>query len=551
MFRSPRLLPAVLCVLGVSLPAVARAQSSFLGKPLNVWRKQLSSGDSGVRRSAAFALGRLGGEAYQAVPELAACLQKDTDAGVRDMAATALGDIAASSPVGGLDVWKEAGAALEKALADRDPRVRRSAAYALGSLGKHGAPAAAALKRALGDRESAAVRQNAAWALGRLGDPAGAPGVDPLCDLLRDGDALVRRDAAGALGALGRNAARKAVPPLLALVKSERDEVARKTALDALAHLAGPEHRGSADTLYPLLDSQDPEEARAAAFILGNMGGETATKALPVLRGTLRDEDPVLQAMAAASLANVGPPAAPAVPELTRALGRGRDPTVRRNAALALGHIGEAARDAVPALARALGPTEPLMVRRHAAEALGQLRYPINEPAVPAILDVVRRDTDDPMVRQRCIWALFGLQEIERVGADRVLEAVLEEKAVESTLVRYDAARLLAYQLRDRAPDRTVDVLLHMLGNTELLVFNRTDAQVTGAGTESSRGQSDVRANLGGDARYMAALALGRLGAKAAKRDDVARALRAAAKDKDARLSEDAKTALKALGLAP
>jgi HEAT repeat protein len=582
MFRSRRLLPAALCVLGLGLPA-ARAQSSFLGKPLKVWRNELASRDSGVRRSAAFALGRMGGEAYQAAPDLVARLQKDTDAGVRDMAATALGDIAASSPGGGLDVWDKAGAALEKALSDPDPRVRRSAAYALGSFGSHAAPAAAALKRALRDRDSPAVRQNAAWALGRLGDPAGAAGVDPLCDLLRDDDALVRRDAAGALGALGRSAAprgvspdaegpagqpgapggsaaQKAVSPLLALVKVERDEVVRKTALDALAHLAGPEHRGSAGTLYPMLDSQDPEEARAAALILGRMGGAPAKKALPVLRRTLQDEDPELQALAAASLANVGPAAADAVPDLARALGRDRDTTVRRNAALALGHIGDVlgggvpdkVKEAVPALVGALRLSEPAVIRQYAAQTLSQIRYPANEAAVPALLVAIRKDTE-PRVRQFCIHALFHYPDIERIKADQVLAAVLDETSPDPRfqLARYTAARLLAVSLHERAPDQTADVLLHMLNNKGLLIFNGTNASVAGAGNESSRGQSDVRDSLGGDARYLAAEALGHLRAKAAKRPDVVSALREAARDKDDMLREEAKKALKDLGLAP
>src|SRR5205807_1642508 len=133
---------------------------------------------------------------------------------------------------------------------DPSPNVRRSAAYALGAFGPQAAPALPALRKALGRRGGAAredaawagVRQNAAWAIGRLGK-AGGDGAEDVGRLLTDKDALVRRDAAGALGALGKQAGQAGVRPLLALFKTERDEVVRKAALDALSGLAGPDHR--------------------------------------------------------------------------------------------------------------------------------------------------------------------------------------------------------------------------------------------------------------------------------------------------------------------
>jgi hypothetical protein len=89
-----------------------------------------------------------------------------------------------------------------------------------------------------------------------------------------------------------------------------------------------------------------------------------------------------------------------------------------------------------------------------------------------------------------------------------------------------------------------------MLNNKGLLIFNGTNASVAGAGNESARGQSNVRDSLGGDARFLAAEALGYLGAKAVKRPDVVSALREAARDKDDMLREEAKNALTRLKLA-
>src|SRR5262249_16611868 len=149
--------------------------------------------------------------------------------------------------------------------------------------------------------------------------------------------------------------------------------------------------------------------------------------------------------------------------------------------------------------------------------------------------------------RQRCVWALFDENALKQPGAVEALTATLDETAEnEAMLARYDAARLLAQGLGERAPDKVIDVLLQMLRNEELKVYNRTDATI-GSGGEASAGGSDVRANLGGDARYMAATALGYLGAKARK-DEVLRALREAAKSTDSKLRQTAEKALKDIG---
>jgi HEAT repeat protein len=175
------------------------------------------------------------------------------------------------------------------------------------------------------------------------------------------------------------------------------------------------------------------------------------------------------------------------------------------------------------------------------------MRYPANEEAIPAALEAIRKDSD-PTVRQRCVWALFALKDQERFGADKVLAEVLETKDESGVMVRYDSARCLAFAMGPRAPARTADVLLHMLRNRDLLVYNRTDAKVEGSGSEATRGQSGVAQNLGGDARFMAAEALGWLKESAAKREDVLKALREATKDKDEKLRDKAEKALKELG---
>ncbi len=544
------LLLAAGCFVVLSVSTVHAGTSLFLGKTMDTWRRELSSPDASVRRSAAFALGRMAEEGRGAVPQLVRRMQEDTDAGVRDMAASAIGDIARALRDNNAAVWQKSGGTLLQLLKD-DPseRVRRSAAYALGTFGPLATGATEQLIKALGD-DQPSVRQNAAWALGQMGEAAGAA-VPKLCECLRDKDTLVRRDAAGALGALGK-AGEKAGRPLIDLVRSEPDTVVKKTALESLAHIAGPDQADHAKDLVPLLEDKDPEVRLPAALVLARIGGDESANALPVLQTALKSGDPHNQELATAALATLGPLAKPAMHDLADTLTDAKNSVlVRRNAALAISHIGAEAKPVVPALVKALKSNQPLEVRQFAAEALAQMKYPANEEGVPAILDAIKED-HDPLVRQKCVWALFAMYPVDKfraVGADKVLTKLLDEQGDRTALLRYDAARKLANVLRDEAPDKTADVLLEMLTNTQLKVYNRTDARVEGAGTEATVGRANVQANLGGDARYMAVQALSWLGDKSAKRRDVVQALRKAAKDDDAKLRSTAKEALKDLGI--
>jgi HEAT repeat protein len=545
-----RFLLALACFLALNVSPLRAAKLVFLGKSVDTWRKGLSSRDAAARRSAAFALGRCGAEARAAVLELARRVQTDPDAGVRDMAASALGDIVRDLKGNAEDVWKTGGGVLVQVLKnDTDERVRRSAAYALGTFGPAGVGAARYLKEALKD-DKASVRQNAAWALGQLGEGA-KEAVGDLCALLNDKDTLVRRDAAGALGSMGK-AGESAGTPLIELLKRESDNVVKKTALDSLAHVAGPEQRDAAGDVEPLLTAKDPEIRMGAAIVLARIGDEAAKRALPVLRQALKDSDVHTQELATAALANLGPNAKPALRDLAAVLTEKKNSVlVRRNAALAIAHIGAEAEPVVPALVEGLQRAQPLDVRQFCAEALAQMKFPANEKGVPALLESIEKDRD-PLVRQKCVWALFGIKEpddFRRLGADTALAKLLDQKGEEMALVRYDAARKLAQILGGDAPDKTADVLLEMLNNEKLQVYNRTDATVQGAGTEAGAGRADVRANLGGDARYMAVQALGWLGDKASKREDVVEALRKAAKAPDAKLRKTAEDALDKLGV--
>lgn len=544
-----RLLLVVGCFVVLNLSSVHARSLVFLGKSVDAWRTALKNPDASVRRSAAFALGRMGEDAREAVPDLVARLLGDDDK-VRDMAASAIGDIARALKGGNAEAWQQSGGRLVQVLKDdSSERVRRSAAYALGAFGPQAAGATDILRKALGDSK-ASVRQNAAWALGQIGLQAGEA-VDGLCECLSDKDSLVRRDASTALGSMGKAGVR-AGRPLIELVKSETDRVVKKTALDSLARIAGPKQADSAKDLDPLLEDKDPEIRLPAAIVLARIGGESAAHALPVLRSALKSSDAHTQELVTAALANLGPSAKSAMFDLADTLTNTKNPVlVRRNAALAIAHIGAEAKPVVPALVKALERSQPLEVRQFAAEALAQMKYPANEAGIPAILEAIQKDSD-PLVRQKCVWSLFALDSPEKfreLGADKALAKLLDDRGEEVALVRYDAARKLANVLGPDAPDKTADVLLEMLRNKALKVYNRTDAEVKGSGTEATSGTANVQANLGGDARYMAVQALAWLGKKARARDDVVKAIRQAAKDSDAKLRKTAEETLTKLGL--
>lgn len=544
----------LLVLLGAGAAPV-QAQT-YLGKPRAQWLDDLQSKDAKVRRGAAFALGKMG--SATAVPALQRAL-KDEDPTVAEAAACALGDIGAPA--------QDAALVLAELLGDRnrDPRVRRSAALALAGIRANSATVARALVKALDD-SSPAVRQNAAWALGKLGFDDVKPAVEALAERLTgpDSDPVVRRDSAGALADIDAGVRRKRASegtdpsaqtlanllalsrsgkPALALsLKGETDPQVRKAVLSALVNLVGPDDTAAADAIRPLLRDRDADTSRAAAFALGNVGGPKAEPAVPILREALKDKSAAVRSQAVGALSNIGPEAASAVPDLIRAL-TDEEAEVRAGAARALARIGPKAEPAVSHLVKNLDLAQPPLVRRFACEALSR----IGEGLKPYAADLIRvlKDDKDASVRQRAVWALGRLNadELERAGAVEALVETFAEKSDDTVLVRYEAARYLAIILGPRAPEKCIDVLLAMLKDTRLQVYTRTDTKVSAAGTETSGGGAEARANLGGDARFMPVDALGRMG-KSANRPEVIRALEEAGKASDAKLRDAAKEAL-------
>jgi HEAT repeat protein len=565
--------PSLLCFV-IALPALAFAgvcargqDQSFLGRPAASWADQLADRDAGQRRSAAFALGKIGPAAGLEAARLINALH-DSDPAVREAAAFALGEIgptdAANRPLPG--AGRAAQTLLELLEKDQDARVRRSAAYALGRYGFWARSAAGSLQKALADRE-APVRQNAAWALGQIGPEAGPEAIGSLGRVLGDGDALVRRDAALALGKMGQearkggsdverwNEARKALPELMNHWKHDPEPAVKKVAMEALVNLVGPEDQKLAGDLRKALHDNDPDTARNAALGLGNIGGPDAIDAVPVLARALKDDDVMVRRQAATALANIGPHAGEAVAELTAALQGDRDLEVRGRAALALGRIGSTARAAIPELVRALEPIDTEQarqdpakaeeVRKYAAEALGYI-----DPQAPEVVKGLLRLLNEKgayRARHRAIWALERLREFEQPGVVEAMAKTLFDDSEQARPLRYEAAKVLALRLGERVPDKTLEVLLEALRDKNLKIYKGTGASVSGSGAEAKTGQTSVKETGEGDWRRVVAEAVARVGKRAAKPDLLAALEKVAEESVDEDARKAARDALREL----
>lgn len=575
----------------LALAATGLAQTGdFLGRNASEWVKQLAVKDAGQRRGAAFALGRIGAEAELYLPRLLERALKDDNPAVRETAAMAIGDVlqaleqrardqvakgdrlqgdvlaALEEPVqervrkGEIPFseatalyvkrqssrhWDAVGSALLSRLdQEKDGGARRGLIHALGAFGSADKQVVPALLRALKD-PSPSVRRNAAWALGRAGSAGGESAVRALCTLLNDGEPLVRRDAATALGDMGLPLAGPALRPLLDLVDRESkkdtgDAVVLRTALDKIVALIVEGDQDLANRLYPYLETDDPEITLTTAFALANLGGPRSQPAVKVLRAALKNDDPQVQEQAAAALGHMKKEAAPAVLDLAEAL-TAPTPGVRRKAVVALAQLGPLAEPAVPQLARALKGTEETdpEVRRYAAEALYFVNTPGNEKALPILVEVIRTDRD-PMIKLMAIVVLLHIKDIKPHDAEKTLLALVnDDRAID--VHRREAARVLALHLGDSSPDKVGEVLLDMLRATNLQLYQ--GAEVRAGNTGENAGAAAVKENTGGDARFLAAEALGWMGRKANK-PEIIRELEKTQQEKDDMLRQSSTQAL-------
>ncbi|MFZ5562453.1 MAG: HEAT repeat domain-containing protein [Thermodesulfobacteriota bacterium] len=289
-------------------------------------QKALKDNAPNVRMEAAMALGEIGPNAREALPDLVAVLG-DPMYKVREAAANAMeriiGTASGSEADKGLMVlvhinrlesedWTArvnaasqlaqmgpAGAdaipALTSALLDerewsyywtqRYNEVRRAAAKAIGEMRFAARSARPALIKA-SKFQDPGVRLEAVSALGKIGTRSDSAIIEALKDSLKDDDGDVRRETANALGAFEVYADGNV--PNLVKALSDKNVDARREAAQILDRF-GPKTDSAADALIAALDDTDKEVRQTAArtiarFGIGNQTVTVAPLTLPVVR---------------------------------------------------------------------------------------------------------------------------------------------------------------------------------------------------------------------------------------------------------------------------
>jgi HEAT repeat protein len=190
----------------------------------------LRDSDWTVRREAAGALARVGPEPGQAMPALESVVKDDPRPEVRAAAASAIVSVARSASERSRAVLD-----LIVALEDRDPRVRKASASALGTFGPDATAAVGPLTAHLLKDPDRHARSWAADALGEIG-PTARSAVPLLIAALKEPDPWLRRIAAEALGKIG--SAREDVVSALIVALRDPADTAREGATGALVTLA-------------------------------------------------------------------------------------------------------------------------------------------------------------------------------------------------------------------------------------------------------------------------------------------------------------------------
>jgi HEAT repeat protein len=289
----------------------------------------LADADPEIVRTAALALGSIGGQgAAPAVPALCEIL-KDPESNNRAVAAAALARIGPDAA--------SAVAVLDRALADRSPVVRRNAALALSRIGPKAEAALPDLVRLLNAEQPDEVRLYAMEAVAFIGGP-GLEAVVP--DLLRvlkdDSNWRVRQRVVMALGR-ARLLGRPGVLPALEAVLAETDEVGvlvRYEAAIILGILLGPRAPDrTIDVLAAMLKDPTVQIYGGASASIRSAGPETGKGNSVVTPRNSGDA----RWRAAQALGRIGPRAArPEILRLLEEATQSPDPDMKDNATYAL-----------------------------------------------------------------------------------------------------------------------------------------------------------------------------------------------------------------------
>lgn len=401
-------------------PAARRQAAFALGKMGNraaAALPQLKTGlrnekDVKAREALACALGEVASVSLQGGGDFEAELllveaARDADKLVRRSAVYALGRLGNKT-----DATR---AALVKAVGDPAPEVRQNAAWALGTLGAEAVPA---LRRALGDADSL-VKRDAAGALSQIAqDHADAvqPTVAELSGVCRDANVETRKAGLIVLVKVAGPKDKVVTPVLKDALKDPNVEVQRYAAL-ALSNIGGPEAAAAVPVLLETLRRGEPDLQRSAAIALHNIGPDAAS-AVGDLVKALDAPDPELRRSAALALGGIGPRADQAVPRLAELVASPDEQLATRiEAAEALTRMGDspALRPEVSRLLRVLGaPGESGALRVRIAWLFNSLvtHAPSMEAAFPVFTKVCAEPgaKENGSARYHCAYLLGMLQ---------------------------------------------------------------------------------------------------------------------------------------------
>ena len=410
-------------------PASSPGTASDASKNTAQILEALKSADADERNRAVVAVDRMAGEVDEIVPALAARLLKSTDPDERNKTIAALARMA-----GGVS---RVVPALTERLTDDDPRVRISAAEALGRLGPQARPAFTALVRAQHDDRSKAVREAAALAMEKIN----APGLttDELLKAFNSKDAEERNKAVAALAEMARGVS-DAVPALTDRLMNDDDARIRAGYAAALGTV-GPLARGSFFALLHVQKNDGDKGAQEAATAALDRIGQPTANDVPFLIQGLKDARKDYRESVAQALANVCTPEnKSAVAILRDAVKADPSMVVKLFSALALWSINRRADEVMPTFREALRYRTVADVRASAAQALGHLG-PEAALARPDLEEALR--DEEVQVRLYAAQVLWSLERT-RSTADKVVPVVAKILKAKNPAFRADAAETLA-----------------------------------------------------------------------------------------------------------
>lgn len=229
-------------------------------------------------------------------------------------------------------------------------------------LGKLGRSAVNLLESLLGDRD-ARLRRAAACALGEIGDPAS---VTVLLRAAKDDDGGVSHEACLALQKIGP----AALAPLISLINHENPHLRCRVAI-SLGNL-----KGGFKEIVGLLNDPESSVRRAAATALGNFGKVAFDALVPIMQ----DGDPQLRLACVTSMGNIGPISKDAI----IASFRDSDSQVRMAAVKAVAQMGQSGLEALINIG--LEDADP-SVRNAAVSAIASSRDRIAVKALRMIME--------------------------------------------------------------------------------------------------------------------------------------------------------------------